>query len=122
MKKKTGFPSPADDYTENDTDWNRILIKHPGATFPVEAGSDSMIERGIFLGTKVLVDRMIKPKHQNEIVYVRIGDCFYIRQLHYDEEKRLYLVPANPNCGFIEVHEDLDHEIIGKITYSITKH
>lgn len=120
--KKTGFQNPAQDYLEDDPDWNRILIRHPSATFHVDAGSDSMIERGIFVGTKVFVDRMIKPMNQDEIVYVRIGDRFYIRQLHYDEEKRLYLAPANINCGLIEVTEDLDHQIIGKITYSITKH
>lgn len=120
--KKTGFQNPAQDYIENDHDWNRLLIRHPGATFHAVASSDSMIERGIFVGTKVLVDRMIKPMNQDEIVYVRIGDRFYIRQLHYDEEKRLYLAPANINCGLIEVTEDLDHQIIGKITYSITKH
>lgn len=120
--KKTGFQSPSEDYVEKDTDWNQELIKHPGATFEATAGSDSMIERGIIAGSKVLVDRMIKPFRQNEIVYVRIGDMFYIRQLHFDSEKRLFLAPANPHCGFIEVTEELDHLIIGKVTYTITKH
>ena len=121
--KKTGFQSPADDYKEEDTDWNRVLITHPSTTFPVEVGSDSMIDLGLFAGrTRVIVDRTIQPKNQGAIVYVRIEGNNYIRQLHYDSEKRLFLAPANPNCGAIEITEDLDHKIIGKVTFSITKH
>ena len=92
--KKTGFQSPAQDYIEKDADWNRVLLRHPEATFPVIVDSDSMIKRGICLGSTVSVDWMIKPKGQNEIVYFRIGDTNYIRQLHYDSEKRLFLAPA----------------------------
>lgn len=123
MEKKTGFQSPAEHYKKEDDDWNRVLITHPETTFPVEVGSDSMIELGFFAGrTRVMVDRTIQPRNHGAIVYVRVEGTNYIRQLHYDSEKRLYLAPANPNCGALEVTEYLDHEIIGKVTFSITKH
>src|SRR3990167_2867681 len=41
-KVAAGFPSPADDYIEQNLDLNTHLIKHPAATFLVIASGDSM--------------------------------------------------------------------------------
>ena len=47
---QAGFPSPADDYIEEQLDLNKYLIKHPTATFFVRAAGDSMVGAGIHSG------------------------------------------------------------------------
>src|SRR5436305_2035650 len=59
-KVQAGFPSPADDYIECYLDLNTKFIKHPSATFVLQATGDSMIEAGIFSGDWLLVDRSVE--------------------------------------------------------------
>ena len=42
-----GFPSPADDYIENNLSLSELLIKNHLSTFLMKASGDSMIEVGI---------------------------------------------------------------------------
>ena len=42
-----GFPSPADDYTEENIDLNEHLISNPSSTFFLRDKGDSMINAGI---------------------------------------------------------------------------
>ena len=42
-----GFPSPADDYTEENIDLNEHLISNPFSTFFLRVKGDSMINSGI---------------------------------------------------------------------------
>jgi len=42
-----GFPSPADDYTEENIDLNEHLISNPFSTFFLRVKGDSMINAGI---------------------------------------------------------------------------
>jgi len=44
---QAGFPSPAQDYVEQQLDLNELCIKHPAATYFVRATGDSMIGAGI---------------------------------------------------------------------------
>ena len=62
-KLSAGFPSPADDYIESKLDLNEHLINQPSATFFAKAEGDSMIDRGIFNGDLLVVDRSIEAKH-----------------------------------------------------------
>ncbi len=52
-----GFPSPADDYVENQLDVSEFLIDHAASTFFVTIKGDSMINVGLLPGDKVVVDR-----------------------------------------------------------------
>ena len=42
-KVSAGFPSPADDYLENNLNLDKLLIKNRPSTFLIRAGGDSMI-------------------------------------------------------------------------------
>ena len=44
---QAGFPSPAQDYVEQQLDLNELCIKHPAATYFVRATGDSMVGAGI---------------------------------------------------------------------------
>lgn len=116
-----GFPSPADDYIETAIDLNRELIRHPFATFYVCASGDSMIDVGIMDKTKLIIDRQIETK-SGDIILARIGDGMCVRQLLIDDEGRMFLHSKNENYKPLEIVEDMDFEIWGKVTHSITKH
>jgi DNA polymerase V len=115
-----GFPSPADDYIEKVIDLNQELIKHPFSTFIVQAEGDSMIDVGIMHDTRILVDRMIEPK-SGDIIIARIGDEMCIKQLLVTDEGKVFLMPRNENYKPIEITEDMDFEIWGKVICAVTE-
>lgn len=116
-----GFPSPADDYIETSVDLNRELVRHPFATFFVRASGDSMVGAGITPNATLVVDRMIETK-SGDIVIARIGDEMCVKELFIDDEGKVFLVPKNENYKAIEITEDMDFEIWGKVVCSINKH
>ncbi len=120
-KVSAGFPSPADDYIESNINLNRELIQHPDTTFLVRASGDSMIDVGIRPNTALMVDRMIETK-SGDIVIARIGDDMCVKELFVDDKGRVFLMPKNENYKPIEITEDLDFEIWGKVVCSINKH
>src|SRR5437763_15337082 len=77
-----GFPSPADDYIDQEIDLNRHLIKNPLATFIVYAEGDSMIGEGIYSGDALIVDRSLKPR-AGSIVIACIEGELTAKQLVY---------------------------------------
>lgn len=116
-----GFPSPADDYIETSIDLNRELVRHPFATFFVRASGDSMLGAGIKPNATLVVDRAIETK-SGDVVIARIGDEMCVKELFIDDEGRVFLVPKNENYKPIEISEDMDFEIWGKVVCSINKH
>ncbi len=116
-----GFPSPAEDYIESSIDLNRELIRHPFATFYVRASGDSMIDAGIRPNATLIVDRAIETK-SGDIVIARIGDEMCVKELFISDDGKVLLVPKNENYKAIEITEDMDFEIWGKVVCSINKH
>jgi len=116
-----GFPSPADDYIESSIDLNRELIRHPFATFYVRASGDSMIDAGIRPNATLIVDRAIETK-SGDIVIARIGDEMCVKELFIDDTGKVLLVPKNANYKPIEISEDMDFEIWGKVIVSFNHH
>jgi DNA polymerase V len=116
-----GFPSPADDYIESSIDLNRELIRHPFATFYVRASGDSMIDAGIRPNATLIVDRAVETK-SGDIVIARIGDEMCVKELFIDGAGRVLLVPKNANYKPIEISEDMDFEIWGKVIVSFNHH
>lgn len=116
-----GFPSPAEDYIETSIDLNRELVRHPFATFYVRASGDSMIGIGIKPNATLIVDRAVETK-SGDIVIARIGDEMCVKELFIDDEGRVFLVPKNDNYRPIEITEDMDFEIWGKVIWSINQH
>ena len=116
-----GFPSPADDYIETSVDLNRELIRHPATTFFVRAAGDSMIGAGIKPNATLVVDRMIETK-SGDVVIARIGDEMCVKELMVSDEGKVFLVPKNENYKAIEITEDMDFEIWGKVVCSINRH
>ena len=113
-----GFPSPADDYIENQLDLNQHLIQHPAATFFVRVEGLSMIGAGIHHGNILVVDRSLEPKDGDIVVAVVNGDLT-VKRLQRQRGGKVFLVPENPVYTPIEITEDMDMMVWGVVVSAI---
>ena len=70
------FPSPAQDYEQEELDLNKHLVKNPPATFYHNVGADydSMIDVGILPKALLIVDRSINPKSSHIVLAIVNGE------------------------------------------------
>ena len=121
LSVSAGFPSPAEDYIEGRIDLNRDLIKHPIATFYIKVIGDSMRDARIDEGDLLVVDRAAET-NDGDIVVARVGNDLTIKRLCIENSGRIWLCPENPAYEPIEITEDCDFEVWGRVMYSIQKH
>lgn len=116
-----GIPSPAEDYIEGRMDLNRELIRNPLSTFYVRVTGDSMINIGIYPNCLLVVDRMTETQDGN-IIIARINDEICVKRLAICSNGKVWLLPENEDYQPIEVTEEMDFEVWGKVLYSIQQH
>ncbi|TAN03162.1 MAG: peptidase S24 [Rhodanobacteraceae bacterium] len=61
VRARLGFPSPAQDFEDDQLDLNQLLVRNPPATFFYRTEGRSMEAFGIFHGDIVSVDRSLEP-------------------------------------------------------------
>ena len=114
-----GFPSPADDYIEDNLDLNKFLIKQKDSTFFMKVEGDSMKDLGIFSDNILIIDRSIKVFEHKVVVVVLNGE-FTVRTF-VKKQGRVFLVPGNKKCKVIEIVEGMDFEVWGVVTTVLNK-
>jgi DNA polymerase V len=116
-----GFPSPADDYVEDQIDLNAHLIQqgHESATFIVRATGWSMVGAGVHDGDEVIVDRALEAKNGNVVVAAVAGELV-IKRLRFRAEK-IVLVSDNPHYPERVIAEGEHLEIWGVATRVLHK-
>ncbi|WP_288250492.1 LexA family transcriptional regulator [uncultured Prochlorococcus sp.] len=112
-----GFPSPADDYTEENIDLNEHLISNPFSTFFLKVKGDSMINAGIKDKDLIIVDKSLIAKPGN-IVIAMIDGEFTIKRLSIKNDE-LYLKAENHNYPDFSFKNHIDVQIWGVVIYSI---
>ena len=112
-----GFPSPADDYTEENIDLNEHLISNPFSTFFLRVKGDSMINAGIKDKDLIIVDKSLIAKPGN-IVIAMIDGEFTIKRLSIKNDE-LYLKAENHNYPDFSFKNHIDIQIWGVVIYSI---
>ena len=112
-----GFPSPADDYTEENIDLNEHLISNPFSTFFLRVKGDSMINAGIRDKDLIIVDKSLIAKPGN-IVIAMIDGEFTIKRLSIKNDE-LYLKAENHNYPDFSFKNHIDVQIWGVVIYSI---
>ena len=115
-----GFPSPADDYTEENIDLNEHLISNPFSTFFLRVKGDSMINAGIKDKDLIIVDKSLIAKPGN-IVIAMIDGEFTIKRLSIKNDE-LYLKAENHNYPDFRFKNHIDVQIWGVVIYSIHRH
>ena len=112
-----GFPSPADDYTEENIDLNEHLISNPFSTFFLRVKGDSMIDAGIKDKDLIIVDKSLVAK-PGDIVIAMIDGEFTIKRLSIKNDE-LYLKAENNNYPDFRFKNHIDVQIWGVVIYSI---
>jgi DNA polymerase V len=115
---QAGFPSPAEDHALERVDLNKVLIKHPEATFLMRVRGASMREAGIDDGDVVLVDRAIRASHGHVVVAVVDGE-FTVKRLWKRGGGNLKLQAANPTYPDIIPKDGQTIEVWGVVTNAI---
>jgi len=112
-----GFPSPADDYTEENIDLNEHLISNPFSTFFLRVKGESMINAGIKDKDLIIVDKSLIAK-PGDIVIALIDGEFTIKRLSIKNDE-LYLKAENHNYPDFSFKNHIDVQIWGVVIYSI---
>ena len=113
-----GFPSPADDFLDEEIDLVAILTPNAAATFLWRVSGNSMLEAGIHDGDIVVVDRSVKPKHGRVVVCAINGETSLKL---YETKPHLRLAFANRDMPTFPINEVADIEIWGVVTWSLHK-
>jgi len=95
-----GFPSPADDYVDELFDLNRLLFRHPDATYLVRVTGESMAGAEIHAGDLLAVDKHLMASHGHIVIAVVDGECT-VKRLELRGED-YWLMPANPAFHLIK--------------------
>ena len=102
-----GFPSPAENYIEEQLDLNRYLIKNKESSFFVRVSGDSMINVGIFDNDILIVDRSLTPTRQS-IILASLDGELVIKKLIKDQSENYYLKSENTNYPNIKINFNTD--------------
>lgn len=114
-----GFPSPAQDYVEDSLDLNKLVVRHPGATYFVRVSGDSMVDAGISHGDLLVVDRSLSAVH-GDIVIAAVAGEFTVKELQ--TSPRLQLMPRNRNYSPIVFGAEEELAIFGVVTFTLKDH
>ena len=115
-----GFPSPADDNTEENIDLNENLISNPSSTFFLRVKGDSMINAGIKDKDLIIVDKSLTARPGNIIIAMIDGE-FTMKRLSM-KNNELYLKAENLNYPEFKFKNHIDIQIWGVVIYSIHKY
>ena len=110
-----GFPSPADDYIENNLSLSELLIKNHLSTFFMKTSGDSMIDVGINDGDILVVDRSIEAKNRDIVIAILEGNLT-VKRLLFKTNGLVVLKSENIAYKDIQIPELADLEIWGVVT------
>ena len=113
-----GFPSPADDYIENNLSISELLIKNQLSTFLMKASGESMIEAGINDGDVLVVDRSLEARSSDIVIAIFEGDLT-VKRLIIKADGSAILKAENPLYKNILISEYTELEIWGVVTSAI---
>ena len=117
-----GFPSPAEDFFEEDDrlDLNDKLIANPAATFLAWADcGGSMVDYGIHDGDLLVIDRSITAKHGHTVLVLWEGG-FTLKRLEIRGGR--LLLRSSQGFPVIVVPEDIELDVWGVVRSNVHFH
>lgn len=102
-----GFPSPAQDYLEDEIDLSSYLIRNPAATYVMRVEGHSMQGAGIMDGDLVIIDKSLTAT-SGRIVIACQGGEFTIKRLRQDKYGAWWLCPENPEFKATKCADDCE--------------
>ena len=116
---QAGFPSPAQDYVEQQLDLNELCIKHPAATYFVRATGDSMVGAGINDNDILVVDRALNAQ-AGDIIIACLNGELTVKELQLTPHPAL--LSHNPNYPPITLPEDAELDVFGVVSHVIHRY
>jgi DNA polymerase V len=113
-----GFPSPAQDYIEQSIDLNDYCVRHPAATYLVQASGDSMRGAGIIEGDVLVVDRSLTAQHRDIVIAAVNGEMVCKR---LELTPRVRLVSENPAYAPLVPAEGETLDIFGVVVSMVRR-
>ena len=113
-----GFPSPAENYIEENLDLNKYLVKNFESTFFIRVLGDSMIDVGIYNNDIIVVDKSLSPINYS-IVIASLNGELIIKKFLKDKSGNCYLKSENKKYPIIELKSDIETIILGVARYVI---
>ena len=110
-----GFPSPADDYIENNLSLSELLIRNHLSTFLMKTSGDSITDVGINDGDILVVDRSIEAKNRDIVIAILEGNLT-VKRLLFKTNALVVLKSENTAYKDIKIPESADLEIWGVVT------
>jgi len=114
---RAGFPSPADDFIEDEIDLHRLLIANRPATFLVRVAGDSMVLAKLFNGDIAVVDRSLMPRNGDVVVVDVDGERSF--KVWRRQGPRVTLHFANPRFPEFQLSPDAVIEVWGVVSGSV---
>ena len=114
---RAGFPSPADDFIEDEIDLQRLLIANRPATFLVRVAGDSMLLAKLHDGDIAVVDRSLKPRNGDVVVVDVDGERSF--KVWRRQGPRVTLHFANPRFPEFRLSPDAVIEVWGVVSGSV---
>ncbi|MEO6590600.1 MAG: S24 family peptidase, partial [Pyrinomonadaceae bacterium] len=87
----------------------------------VRVTGDSMINIGIYPNCLLVVDRATETQDGN-IIIARIFEELCVKRLTICNNGKVWLFSENETYAPIEITEDIDFEVWGRVLYSIQPH
>ena len=113
MHLSCGFPSPAADYESELVDLNRLMLRHPDASFLARAMGDSMEGAGIHNGDVLAIDRSLRAE-DGDIVVACVEGEYTVKRLQ-KRANSAALLAENPAYAPIVIHNADDLLIWGVV-------
>lgn len=116
---RAGFPSPAEDFLDDELDLHRLLVWNPAATYLYRARGCSMMLAGICDGDVLVVDRSVQPREGDVVVVSWDGQQPVCKVLHIAAD-HIELHSRNPHCKNIVLAPDTGVEIFAVVSVALT--
>jgi SOS-response transcriptional repressors (RecA-mediated autopeptidases) len=114
-----GFPSPAEDYREDNLDFNEYLSINKASVYVLRARGNSMTGAGIYPGDIIIVDKAKEPRH-GSLVVAEIDGAFTLKRLLI--KGHIILHPENPDYNDIILKSSQELVVFGVVTAIVRKY
>lgn len=114
LRIQLGFPSPAEDFQDDELDLNQVLIRNPPATFFYRAEGWSMLLAGVCDGDILVVDRSARPITGDMVLAVWDGNQPVCKILHIATD-HIELHSRSPHCGPIVLAPGTEVEVFAVV-------
>jgi SOS-response transcriptional repressor LexA len=98
-----GFPNPAAESPLENPNFNKLLIRHPAATYCMRISGTAWEDRGIFDGDIAVIDRAIAARSHDLIIWWEEDSFIINRRTSLPKEGQVWgVVKAVIHCYRLE--------------------